>query len=456
MKTRAFHLWICAIAASVAVSACGGATPFSKGGSISPNSGSTSTPSPIQHIVVMVQENRSFNNLFATFPGADGTTTGKKRTGYGKGAKTESIALTESSLETQDNPRHDHPAYNQAYRDGHMDGFNLIKYQLNGKEEGSAPYQYVNPNDVAPYYQIAQQYGLADHLFQTQGSASFTAHQDLIAGATVINSTESIIDFPTKQPWGCDAPSGTVTSLITTSLKYLANQGPTPCFSYATMQNLLDAKYVSWKYYSPSVKGNTGSIWNAFLAISSVYNNKNEWNSHISAPETNIFTDISNGTLPAMSWLIPDAVNSDHPAYASDTGPSWVASVVNALGQSSYWNSTAIIVVWDDWGGFYDPVKPPKLDKQGGPGFRVGMLVASPYVPSGEISHTVYEFGSILRFIEDTWNLGRLGTTDETSTSMANMFNFNQSPRSFQKISSKYSKAFFLRQKPSHLPLDTE
>ncbi len=84
------------------------------------------------------------------------------------------------------------------------------------------------------------------------------------------------------------------------------------------------------------------------------------------------------------------------------------------------------------------------------------MLVASPYVPSGEISHTVYEFGSILRFIEDTWNLGRLGTTDETSTSMANMFNFNQSPRSFQKISSKYSKAFFLRQKPSHLPLDTE
>ncbi len=81
-----------------------------------------------------------------------------------------------------------------------------------------------------------------------------------------------------------------------------------------------------------------------------------------------------------MSWLIPDGANSDHPGYASDTGPSWVASVVNAIGQSSYWNSTAIIVVWDDWGGLYDPVAPPQLDDQGGPGFRVPMLVISPYV----------------------------------------------------------------------------
>ncbi len=173
-------------------------------------------------------------------------------------------------------------------------------------------------------------------------------------------------------------------------------------------------------------------------------------------PETNIFNDISKGTLPSMSWVIPDAVNSDHPGYGSDTGPSWIASVVNAIGESSYWDSTAIVVVWDDWGGFYDPVRPPKLDDQGGPGFRVGAIVISPYVPQGEISNTVYEFGSIVRFIEDTWNLGHLGTTDETARSIADMFDFSQSPRSFTKITSSYSRAYFLRQKPSGLPVDTQ
>jgi phospholipase C len=136
-----------------------------------------------------------------------------------------------------------------------------------------------------------------------------------------------------------------------------------------------------------------------------------------------------------MSWVIPDGVNSDHPGYKSDTGPAWVASVVNAIGESSYWKSTAIVIVWDDWGGFYDPIAPPKLDDQGGPGFRVPMIVVSPYVPQGEVSHTVYGFGSIVRFIEDTWNLGRLGTTDKTSKSIGNMFNFKQSPRPFSPIS---------------------
>jgi phospholipase C len=93
--------------------------------------------------------------------------------------------------------------------------------------------------------------------------------------------------------------------------------------------------------------------------------------------------------------------------------------------------------VWDDWGGFYDPVAPPlPRDNQGGPGLRVPMIVVSPYVPQGEVSHTVYGFGSIVRFIEDTWSLGRLGTTDKTSKSIGNMFNFDQSPRPFSPISS--------------------
>ena len=127
----------------------------------------------------------------------------------------------------------------------------------------------------------------------------------------------------------------------------------------------------------------------------------------------------------------------------------------NGIGQSPAWNSTAIIVVWDDWGGFYDPVAPPKLDNQGGPGFRVAMIVASPYVPANEISHTMYGFGSIIRYIEDNWNLGSLGTTDATSTSIANMFDYSQKPRKFKIIPAKYSREFFLHQKPSGLPVTT-
>ncbi len=456
-----YAIGVCAAAAILA--ACGGGGGSSAVAPQPPPTVAPSSPTPITHIVVLVQENRTFNNLFATYPGTAGTTVGKMRTGTGSGAKTVPINLKEVNLLNSVSLVHTYPGFITGYRGGNMDAFNLIIYGPTQKPEGDLPYQYVNPQQVVPYWDMAQQYAIADNMFQTQGSGSYTAHQDLIRGGTSISSTESLIDDPTKMPWGCTAPAGTTTSLITTSLKYEKNTGPFPCTSdfpsqayYKTMQDLLDAKRVTWKYYTPTWQGNTGNIWNAFLTISSVYGNQNEWNAHISTPETNIFTDISNGKLPAMSWLIPDGANSDHPAFASDTGPSWVASVVNAIGKSSYWKSTAIVIVWDDWGGYYDPVKPPALDTQGGPGFRVPMIVISPYVPQGEIAHTTYEFGSILRFVEDTFSLGRLGTTDQTATSIVNIFNFKQSPRSFSVIPSKYSRAYLIHRGPSGLPVDTE
>jgi phospholipase C len=198
-----------------------------------------------------------------------------------------------------------------------------------------------------------------------------------------------------------------------------------------------------------------GAIWNAFDVISPVRYGS-EWGTNVDWPEKNVLKDIPNGHLPAVSWVIPDESNSDHPGYPNDTGPSWVSSIVNAVGESSYWNTTAIVVLWDDWGGFYDPVAPPKHDKQGGPGFRVPAIVISPYAVSGDISQTIYGFGSVVRFIEDTFALGRLGTTDATSKSISNMLNYSQKPRAFKPITSKYSRNYFLHQKPSGLPVDTE
>ncbi len=467
MHPRLALLFACVLGAVLGLDACGSAAgPVARLGSAQTSAHHHTTSNPITHIVLIVQENRTFNDLFATFPNVVATTTGLKRTGRGKNAKTVSIPLTESNLAVKQNLNHLYVSYKVAYRDGNMDAFNLIKNQTNGKNEGSQPYQYVNPAQVEEYATLATDYGIADHMFQTQGSGSFTAHQDLIRGGTEINSTESLIDDPTSSAaWGCTSPSGTKTSLITTSLKYEAGAGPFPCTnqfpttsggSYNTLADLFGGT-VSWKYYAPKDKNYTvGALWNGFLVIDSIWGNPSEWSAHISSPSKHIFSDISSGTLPQMSWVIPDAVNSDHPGYPSDKGPSWVASVVNAIGASQYWNSTAIIVVWDDWGGFYDPVAPPVLDTQGGPGFRVPMLVISPYVPANEISHTVYGFGSIIKFIEDNWSLGSLGTTDQSSTSIIDMFNFDQKPRKYKLIPTKYSRSFFMQQKPSGLPVDTE
>ncbi len=467
MKSRSYPLWTCAALAAAALCACaGGGGARGGSGANLPYARRASASSPIQHVVIVVQENRTFNNLFATFPGAVGTTTGQERVGKGKKAKTVPIALTEVSLEDKKDLSHVYASYQTAYRSGNMDAFNLIKYVSTGKPEGKLPYEYVNPAQIQPYWTLAQQYALADEMFQTQGSGSFTAHQDLIRGGTEIDANNSLIDDPTSgAAWGCDSPSGTVTSLITTSLQFKGGAGPFPCTnqfpssgsSYKTLADLLDANSVSWKYYTPKfVKNTPGALWNAFDVIASVRNGP-EWGTNVSWPQSNILKDVSGGKLPAVSWVIPTATDSDHPGYASDKGPSWVSSIVNAIGNSSYWNSTAVIVLWDDWGGFYDPVPPPlPLDTQGGPGFRVPMIVISPYVPQGEISNTPYEFGGILAFIESNWSLGCLGTTDCTATSIANMFQFTQHPRAFKTIRAKYPPSYFLHEKPSGLPVDTQ
>jgi phospholipase C len=180
-----------------------------------------------------------------------------------------------------------------------------------------------------------------------------------------------------------------------------------------------------------------------------------EWKKNVITPQTEIFDDISNGGLAAVSWVIPDEPDSDHPGETVDDGPSWVASVVNAVGQSSYWKSTAIIIVWDDWGGLYDNLAPPQAS-YGGLGFRVPAIIVSPYAKAGYISKTQYQFGSILRYIENNWNLGSLGTSDRHATSIRDCFDYSQRPITFSPIPSKLSRSYFQRRRPSYLPIDDD
>jgi len=396
----------------------------------------------------MVQENRSFDNFFATYPAADGATSGKTHTG-------QTVQLKEVGLVATDID-HRWQTFLTEYDGGKMDGFDLIHYGGigGGPPAGLYPYQYVDPSQIAPYWEIAKQYVLADHMFETESSGSFIAHQDLIAGGTKINPYQGLVDYPTHSPWGCDAPHPTKTSLLTVRRRLLVDAGPFPCVNYPTLRDSLDAGKVSWKYYAPPMD-QIGGLWTAFDAIRAVRYGS-EWQHNISSPETTVFTDISKGKLPAVSWVIPDFTNSDHPGHGVTGGPSWITAVVNAIGENTtLWKSTAIIVVWDDWGGFYDHVPPIQIDYQG-LGFRVPMLVVSPYAKRGYVSHTQYEFGSILKFVEENWGLPAIGTTDVRATSIGDVFNFDQPPHRFHPIHASLPRAYFIHHKPSYLPVDTE
>lgn len=449
---------------AAAMSACGGARleapPLAAGDTVRRHTSS----SPIKHVVLVIQENRTFNNFFATYPGADGTTTGKiaKDSACGIG-KNRTIALSEASLITPRDFSHNYQGFHTARDGGKMDAFDKILFSSD-MPECTYPYQYVNPSDIRPYWDIAQQYVLAEHMFATQGSSSFTGHQDLIRGGTIVAPGEAMVNLPScaggKCRWGCDAPKGTRTSLIGKNDVFQGGAGPFPCTNdfavpYPTLADLLDAKGVSWKYYTPEPCCSTnGKLFTAFDVIYAVRYGS-EWGTKVTWPQTRIFKDIAAGTLPAVSWLIPDQTDSDHPGEKVDTGPSWVASVVNAIGKSSYWDSTAIVIVWDDWGGLYDNLKPRELN-YGGLGLRVPALIVSAYAKAGYISPTQYEFGSILKYIENNWSLGSLGTSDKRAASISDSFDYSQQPITFKQIPSQYSKSYFIHRKQSHLPIDDD
>ncbi|MBV9717805.1 MAG: hypothetical protein JOZ77_00675 [Candidatus Eremiobacteraeota bacterium] len=472
MRVTALSSVLMFCAANLALAACNGGntSPASPPVTQARHASGSGSSSPIQHVVLIVQENRSFNDFFATFPGADGTTTGQAvaNPNCSPPIAAGPIALTEMPLLLPQDLNHSwKTGYSVARDGGNMDAFDLVQLG-DGQYECSYPYQYTNPEQILPYWTMASQYALAEHMYTTQGSDSFTAHQDLIRGGTIVAPNEAMVDFPGCSGgscyWGCNAPPGTRTHLITSANVWVTKKlGPYPCSKdfkfrakYKTLGDLLDAKSppVSWKYYVPPSNTVNGKLLSAFRVIWPVYSGP-EWTTNISSPETNIFNDISSGQLASMSWVIPEENNSDHPGSSSDMGPQWVASVVNAIGESQYWNSTAIIIVWDDWGGFYDNMG-GTLDKYGGPGERVPAIIVSPYAKAGYISTTTYQFGSILYYIEKNWNLGSLHTTDTGVNSIIDCFDYSQSPIPFQPIASSLGKSYFLHEKHSYRAPDND
>ena len=438
---------VLAISMAAALAACGGAA------STVPSSVPIPKAGKIQHVVIIMEENRSFNDLFYGFPGARTAT-------FGYDARGNKIELLPVGLEATWDLDHSSYSFFAACNgtgsvpgtDCRMDGFN--REYVGCGHAGYPPcpikhpqYAYVPHAETKPYFEIASRYVLADEMFGSHFDASsFISHQYIIAG-----QASSAENYPASY-WGCEGGAGDKIGTVTLQRGY----GPNirTCFDNTTLGDELDAAGLSWGMYTGTINGD-GGFWNGYQAIRHIYYGP-DWKKDVITPQTRFFKDVSEGRLRTVSWVLPTWENSDHSGSGSTTGPSWVASLVNAIGTSKYWDSTAIFIFWDEYGGWYDPAAPQMVDYDG-LGMRIPLIVVSPYAKRGFVSHVHYEHGSILRFIEDRFALGQLAASDTRANSPeTDCFDFNAPPRAFVPIKAPYDRSYFERQPPDNHPVDDE
>jgi len=424
---------VCSAALLVALVGCGG------GGGV------TNPPPPpaqkIQHVVIIFQENRTPDNLFHGLPNADIANSGVNSLG-------QTIPLTPIALANNYDLSHAHSAFVAMYDGGKMDGADKIPVGCAAGAIGCPPpnpqFQYVNPAEVQPYFQLAQTYTFADRMFQTNQGPSFPAHQFIISGTSAPSPTSNLfasenVVLPanpgTNTAAGCAGPTGETVAMIDPTGSEATRQFP--CFEHPTLTDLLDAAGITWRYYAPSA----GSIWTGPNAIQHMRFGP-AWQKVI-IPQTNVLTDIASGQLAQVTWVIPDGRASDHPLSNDGSGPSWVASIVNAIGNSPYWANTAIFITWDDWGGWYDHVA-PKIQNSYEYGFRVPLIVVSPFAKRAYVSHVIHDFGSLLKFIESNFKLPSLGFADTPADDLSDCFDFTQTRPPFQLVAAPIAASQFL------------
>jgi phospholipase C len=336
-------------------------------------------------------------------------------------------------------------------------------------------FKYVSNADgiLKPYLKLATQYGWANYMFQTNQGPSFPAHQFIFGGTSAPSASDDSkaifasenMSVGTAVP-GCIASTGITVELIKPpGIEYKSIY---PCFEHKTIPDLFSRK-VTWKYYAPGTPGTPGGqmIWIAPIAIRHICVPSGpggqctgpKWQNDVDLTPADVLQDIASCNLRSVSWVIPTGQNSDHARLNDGGGPSWVASIVNAIGNSAscdtngYWNDTAIFITWDDWGGWYDHEPPTILPGNQGDyqyGFRVPLIVVSAYTPAGYIDNVRHDFGSILRFIQQNFGIeeGALNFADARSmTDLTGFFDLTMPPRAFQQIAAPLTADFFLNDK---------
>jgi phospholipase C len=436
--------------------------------SLAPSNGpqalSLVTAAVFQHIVVIFQENRTPDNLFQDSKlvanGADIVSTGNS---FGTKIPLSPIDLgTVGSNPQNYDLSHANAAFVDMYDGGKMDGASLSPCSPAANCPPNAhpnpQFMYVMPSDVQPYFALAEQYTFGDRMFQTNEGPSFPAHQFIISGTSAPTATSTLFaaENPKLNPAGCIAALTNTVAMIDAAGSETNSPPEYPCFDHPTLTDFLGTAGITWRYYAPSA----GSIWTGPDAIEHICQQQTingvltctgpDWTNNVIIPEWQVLEDISNGQLPQVSWIIPDGAHSDHAVANNGSGPSWVASIVNAIGNSQYWGNSAIIITWDDWGGWYDHVAPMVVNDgvSWGSGyvygFRVPLIVVSPYAKAKTIDHTTHDFGSILKFIETTFNLPSLGYADAPADDLSSCFVLTQSPITFQTIPAPLDAAYFI------------
>jgi phospholipase C len=453
-----------------------------------------------KHIVVIVQENRTPDNLFqglcaapygacavppTLFAPYDIQTSNWK-------TKTGTIQPTPGALATTYDLAHSHRAFNSMcdIKAGNpptcrMDGAAGISCipQPGTTCPANPQFKYVDNSTgiLNPYLTLASQYGWANYMFQTNQGPSFPAHQFIFGGTSAPTALDDALGIFAAENMsvagqaGCTAPSTTRVKVISPSSTPppygIENFSIFPCLEHQTMADIVP----DWKYYAASF-----SLWTAPNAIQHIClpsgGKCTGWGTHVTNKPSQVLTDLGNCVLSDLTWVTPTAVNSDHATVNDGGGPSWVASVVNAIGNSTctdivgsriltYWQDTAIFITWDDWGGWYDHEPPTILAGVQGDyqyGFRVPMIVVSAYTNRGFVDNQRYDFGSILRFVEHNFaNLGlregELGFADSrANTDFSAFFRMNQPPRRFTTIAAPKSAAFFINDARPPEPPDND
>lgn len=487
-------------------------------------------PTALKNVVVIVQENRTPDNLFHfltplctqnTTTCIPGPVTSSCYDVSNCGLSNQSgtvvpVTLTGVPMKGSVDPSHSHTGFvnmcdanssGACQNDGawhtSSNSYAFVQNPAVTNYDGSAGHL------LDPYLTFAETYGWANFMYQTNQGPSYPAHQFLFSGTSALSATDDSNatfiseNFSGANGAGCLAQSGAIGQILSPNLTGTCPTGcscfygntvqecpltnvlsgsvgsfcvlPPASGGHKSMAGLLDPAGISWKYYAPSA----GSIWTAPNAIKNICEPKfdtsgklfcsgTEWNAKVDVANlgTDILTDITNCNLSQVSWVIPNGTWSDHAGSTDIYGPSWIAAIINAIGNNptcatgtpdagqNFWQNTAIIVTWDDWGGWSDN-QPAVILSPGPPctstncpgdyqyGFRVPLLVVSAYTPSGYINNSTHDFGSILRMIEDLNGLGRLGFADtRASGDLVNFFSLTTA-RTYSTVVAVEPGSFF-------------
>jgi phospholipase C len=371
----------------------------------------------IQHVIVIMQENRSFDSYFGTYPGADGIPDGVCVPDPATG---DCVAPYHTHMDRNQGASHSVASAKTDIDGGAMDGF-LTVYRNQYPTGAPQVMGYHDNREIPNYWAYADNFVLNDEMFPPQIGPSQPSHHFLVSGWSAVCTNP-------QDPFSCHSDLANHTTPNDDSER----------FAWTDLTYLLSQAGVTWKYYDHS---GVPGIWNPLPHFTTVHDD-GELGNIVDASQ--YFQDAAAGTLPSVSWVIPNGTVSEHPTNLVSNGQAWVTSLINAAMQGPDWGSTAIFLAWDDWGGFYDHVVPPYPGPDNnGYGIRVPALVISPWTRQGYIDNQILSFDAYLKFIEDDFlNSERLdpatdGRPDPRPSvrenypllgDLVNDFDFSQSP----------------------------